>query len=167
MVLACFGTFLRLCTANAEFGLPFWQGFATLTGIPPSYCKYRMLSSFKSDCLLRSYDINDELGGTSFKTRHKNWPKDPLVEDFSNWTAESFSRCRFFSGGKVLTYALTEVKRNSGEVDGKKNDTCPNIKLPMDEQGYPILPSWEVIKGEGLTYKKSLIGKFMSEMYRE
>jgi hypothetical protein len=30
-----------------------------------------------------------------------------------------------------------------------------------------VLPSWEAIKLEGLKYKKLLIGKFMTEMYRE
>jgi len=37
----------------------------------------------------------------------------------------------------------------------------------MNEQGYPVLPSWEAINCEGGAYKKSLIGKFMSEMYRK
>jgi hypothetical protein len=72
-----------------------------------------------------------------------------------------------FSKGNALTYVFTEVKGKSGEVDEKKSDKSPNIELPIDEQGYPILPRWEAIKGEGLSYKKSLIGKFMSEMYRE
>jgi hypothetical protein len=30
-----------------------------------------------------------------------------------------------------------------------------------------MLPSWEAINHEGLTYKKFLIGKFMKEIYRE
>jgi len=30
-----------------------------------------------------------------------------------------------------------------------------------------MLPSWEAIEDKGLMYKKYLIGKFMSEMYRE
>jgi hypothetical protein len=30
-----------------------------------------------------------------------------------------------------------------------------------------MLPSWEAINREGLTYKKLLIGEFMKEMYRE
>jgi hypothetical protein len=42
-----------------------------------------------------------------------------------------------------------------------------NIKLPTDNQGYPVLPSWEAINSEGHKYKQCLIGKFMSDMYRE
>jgi hypothetical protein len=30
-----------------------------------------------------------------------------------------------------------------------------------------VLPSWKRIEGEGLMYKKALIGNFMTEMYRE
>jgi hypothetical protein len=31
----------------------------------------------------------------------------------------------------------------------------------MDEQGYPILPSWEEIKEKALAYKKALISDYM------
>ena len=37
----------------------------------------------------------------------------------------------------------------------------------MNKQGYPVLPSWETINCESAAYKKSLIGKFMSEMYHK
>lgn len=37
-----------------------------------------------------SYDNNQKLGGTSFKARYADWAKDPMVDDFSRWTAESF-----------------------------------------------------------------------------
>jgi hypothetical protein len=37
--------------------------------------------------------------------------------------------------------------------------------LQLDAQGYPILPSWEAIKGKGLDYKKLFIGKFMTLMF--
>ncbi|KAI9429142.1 hypothetical protein H4582DRAFT_2069283 [Lactarius indigo] len=96
------------------------------------------------------YDNNDELGGTSFKARYKGWSKDPLVEEFSRWTAESFG----------------EYPADSGEEDRKRKDKTPKVKLPMDENGYPVLPKWEDIDREGLMYKKVVIGKFMSEMYR-
>ncbi|KAH9030877.1 hypothetical protein EDB85DRAFT_2146391 [Lactarius pseudohatsudake] len=36
------------------------------------------------------HDCNDDLDGTSFKARYKGWSKDPMVEEFSRWTAESF-----------------------------------------------------------------------------
>jgi hypothetical protein len=42
-----------------------------------------------------------------------------------------------------------------------------NIKLLTDNQGYPVLPSWEAINSKGHKYKQCLIGKFMSDMYRE
>ncbi|KAI9436741.1 hypothetical protein H4582DRAFT_2078444 [Lactarius indigo] len=96
------------------------------------------------------YDNNDELGGTSFKAWYKGWSKDPLVEEFSRWTAESFG----------------EYPADSGEEDRKRKDKTPKVKLPMDENGYPVLPKWEDIDREGLMYKKVVIGKFMSEMYR-
>jgi hypothetical protein len=53
--------------------------------------------------------------------------------------------------------------------DGKEEDKSKNpiVNLPTDEQGYPILPSWEEIKDEGLAYKKALIGNYMREMYHE
>ncbi|KAI9440947.1 hypothetical protein H4582DRAFT_2074735 [Lactarius indigo] len=96
------------------------------------------------------YDNNDELGGTSFKARYKGWSKDPLVEEFSRWTAESFG----------------EYPADSGEEDRKRKDKTPKVKLLMDENGYPVLPKWEDIDREGLMYKKVVIGKFMSEMYQ-
>jgi hypothetical protein len=37
-----------------------------------------------------SYDNNHKLEGTSFKDRHKQWPNEPFVDDFSKWTSESF-----------------------------------------------------------------------------
>ncbi len=43
----------------------------------------------------------------------------------------------------------------------------PIIKLVIDENGYPMLPSWEAIKREGLMYRKYLVGRFMGEMYSE
>lgn len=52
-----------------------------------------------SDHVLNSHDINNELGGMSFKSRYKNWPKDPMVKDFSKWTAESFSNEIFQTKG--------------------------------------------------------------------
>jgi hypothetical protein len=39
------------------------------------------------------------------------------------------------------------------------------IKLLINDQGYPVLPSWEAINCQSLEYKKLLIGKFMNEMY--
>ncbi|KAH9016604.1 hypothetical protein EDB84DRAFT_1567173 [Lactarius hengduanensis] len=94
------------------------------------------------------HDCNDDLDGTSFKARYKGWSKDPMVEEFSRWTAESF-------GARPA---------DSGE-DNRKRDATRKVKLPTDEKGYPALPSWEAIDREGLKYKKMVIGSFMSEMY--
>ncbi len=49
----------------------------------------------QSNDLLPSHDINNELGGTSFKSRRKDWQRDPMVEDFSRWAAESFGGSLF------------------------------------------------------------------------
>ncbi|KAF8261511.1 hypothetical protein EI94DRAFT_795606 [Lactarius quietus] len=70
--------------------------------------------------------------------------KDPMVEDFSKWAAESFGV--------------------SERVD-KRNDQAPTVKLQMDDNGFPILLKWEEIEQEGLNYKKILIGKSMRELY--
>ncbi|KAH9012877.1 hypothetical protein EDB84DRAFT_1568967 [Lactarius hengduanensis] len=94
------------------------------------------------------YDNDNELGGTSFKARYKGWLHDPMVEEFSRWTAESFGD-----------------PADSGEECIIKKDQTPKVKLPIDKHGYPVLPNWETIDRGGLTYKKMVIGQFMSEMY--
>ncbi|KAH9028956.1 hypothetical protein EDB85DRAFT_2147569 [Lactarius pseudohatsudake] len=102
----------------------------------------------QSNNLSNSYDNNNELGGTSFKARYKGWLHDPMVEEFSRWTAESF--------GDLA---------NSGEECIIKKDQTPKVKPLIDKHGYPVLPNWETIDRGGLTYKKMVIGQFMSEMY--
>ncbi|KAH9020903.1 hypothetical protein EDB85DRAFT_2152752 [Lactarius pseudohatsudake] len=94
------------------------------------------------------YDNNNELGGTSFKAWYKGWLHDPMVEEFSRWTAESFGD-----------------PADSGEECIIKEDQTPKVKLLIDKHGYPVLPNWETIDCGGLTYKKMVIGQFMSEMY--
>ncbi|KAI9441037.1 hypothetical protein BJY52DRAFT_1195315 [Lactarius psammicola] len=81
----------------------------------------------------------------SFKARYKDWQRDPMVEDFSKWTAESFGA----------------DPNNDIEEEGQRKDAAPIIKLVTDKKGYPMLPSWEAIEDKGLMYKKYLIGKFM------
>ena len=49
------------------------------------------------------YDNNSKLGGTSFKERYNMWEKDPLVEEFSRWTAESFGLSLFYFGKNIIT----------------------------------------------------------------
>ncbi|KAF8260380.1 hypothetical protein EI94DRAFT_1706336 [Lactarius quietus] len=92
------------------------------------------------------HDSNLKYSGTSFKECNKEWMNNPLIEDFSRWTAKSFR----------------VQPNNEGQDDGGRNkEKTPNIKLPIDSRGYPVLLSWEAINIKGLTYKKMLIGKFM------
>ena len=60
------------------------------------------------------------------------------------------------------------VQPGDGIQDGGKKKT-QIIKLPINDQGYPVLPSWvpswEAINCQSLGYKKLLIGKFLNEMY--
>lgn len=61
---------------------------------------------------------------------------------------------------------LLGVEPTDGDqVQGKNKDA--DIKLLTNDQGYPVLPSWEEIDLKGHGYKKALIGAFMREMYRE
>ena len=41
----------------------------------------------------------------------------------------------------------------------------PEVKLSTDRQGFPVLPGWGEIERKPLEYKKSLIGKYMTDMY--
>ncbi|KAH9168202.1 hypothetical protein EDB89DRAFT_2074137 [Lactarius sanguifluus] len=95
------------------------------------------------------YDNNDELGRTSFKAQYKGWLHDPMVEEFSRWTAESFG----------------DHPANSSEEHIIKKDQTPKVKPLIDKHGYPVLPNWETIDHGGLIYKKMVIGQFMSKMY--
>ncbi|KAH9179081.1 hypothetical protein EDB89DRAFT_1901132 [Lactarius sanguifluus] len=96
----------------------------------------------QSNDLPNSYDNNDELGGTSFKARYKGWSQDPMVEEFSRWTAASFG-----------------AHPADSEEENINKGATPKVKLLMDEN------SWEAIDRGGLMYKKMVIGKFMSKMY--
>ena len=48
---------------------------------------------------------------------------------------------------------------------GRKTEKPPEIELEMDGDGYPLLPSWEDVQVMRLQHKKSLLAKFMGEMY--
>ncbi|KAH9015212.1 hypothetical protein EDB84DRAFT_1567794 [Lactarius hengduanensis] len=98
------------------------------------------------------FDINEKLGGTSFKRRHENWQHDQgMGEDFSKWAAKSFGK---------------GTGDNSDDDGEKKSKDAPEINLKTDSRGYPILPSWEAVKDTDHRNKKYLIGKYMSEMYQ-
>ncbi|KAH9025353.1 hypothetical protein EDB83DRAFT_2319893 [Lactarius deliciosus] len=49
------------------------------------------------------------------------------------------------------------------EEENRNKGATLKVKLPMDENGYPVLPSWEAIDLGGLMYKKMVIGEFMSK----
>ncbi|KAH9009917.1 hypothetical protein EDB83DRAFT_2530998 [Lactarius deliciosus] len=105
----------------------------------------------EGDPSITFFDINEKLGGTSFKRRHENWQRDQgMGEDFSKWAAESFGKG---TGG------------SDDDGEKKSKDSTPEINLKTDSRGYPILPSWESVKDTEHRYKKYLIGKYMSEMY--
>ncbi len=55
----------------------------------------------------------------------------------------------------------------NGEGQRKSKLANPDIKLQTDLQGYPILPSWDLIKDANLIHKKYLIGRYLTEMYSE
>jgi len=51
-----------------------------------------LLSTDVSNKLCTSHDINDRLGGTSFKSSY-DWKGDRMLKEFLKWTAESFGKC--------------------------------------------------------------------------
>jgi hypothetical protein len=55
---------------------------------------------------------------------------------------------------------------NNEEGPKKSKDALPEIKFKADVQGYPMLPSWESIRDTNHQYKRYLIGRYLSEMYR-
>ena len=55
----------------------------------------------------------------------------------------------------------------NGEGQRKSKLANPDIKLQMDSQGYPVLPSWDLIKDADLIHKKYLISRYLTEMYSE
>lgn len=91
MVSACFGTLLGMHTTNLECGWLSLRHIVTFKAIPQSHCKYwASISPHRSNNLTHSLDVNDQLGGTSFKSRHEGWADEPMVQDFSKWASECF-----------------------------------------------------------------------------
>lgn len=50
----------------------------------------------------KSFDFNDENGGTSFRNRHSGWENCDVIDDFSKWGAESFGETLFRLKESVL-----------------------------------------------------------------
>jgi hypothetical protein len=46
-----------------------------------------------------------------------------------------------------------------------RKQTCPEIKLKRDSDGYPILPSPDEVDRHDLLCKKKLIGRFIGDVY--
>ncbi|KAH9173118.1 hypothetical protein EDB89DRAFT_2069116 [Lactarius sanguifluus] len=106
----------------------------------------------EGDPSITFFDINEKLRGTSFKQHHENWQHDQgMGEDFSKWAAESFGK---------------GASDSDDDGNKKSKDMTPKINLKTDSRGYPILPSWELVKDTELRNKKYLISKYMSEMYQ-
>ncbi|KAI9438332.1 hypothetical protein H4582DRAFT_2057761 [Lactarius indigo] len=141
-----------------DFSESMYRQYGVRVAILAGYCDSDGEPAIMFD-LLPSHDINNELGGTSFKSRHKDWQRDPMVEDFSRWTAESF-------GGSLFCFKGRVHASDDSEEEGKGKDATPIIKLVIDKNGYPMLPRWEAIEREGLMYRKYLIGRFMGETYK-
>ncbi|KAH9056389.1 hypothetical protein EDB87DRAFT_1579433 [Lactarius vividus] len=69
--------------------------------------------------------------------------------------------CRVFWSAYISLNDKWDHPADSDEEDRKKKDKTPQVKLPTDEKGYPVLPSWEAIDHKGLMYKKVVMSKFM------
>ena len=109
-----------------------------------------------------SFDVNDWLGETSFKARYQNWENNPFVQDFSKWTAECFSNLFIFFNETHWCFFIGQLSEN-GDDEAQKSSL--EIMFQIDAQGYPLLPSLEMIKNTRLLHKKLLIGKFLSDMH--
>jgi hypothetical protein len=74
----------------------------------------------------------------------------------------------FFLSMKYTDSSFIGEPSNDGnnEVEKKSKKALEDVKLKTDEQGYPMLPSWETIKDADLLTKKLIVGKFLGEMYR-
>ncbi|KAH9170156.1 hypothetical protein EDB89DRAFT_1908025 [Lactarius sanguifluus] len=74
------------------------------------------------------------------------------------------------TGNMTKGWGRTSLSKGAGDSDNdgnkKSTDMTPEINLKTDSRGYPILPSWELVKDTKLQNKKYLIGKYMSEMYQ-
>jgi len=68
---------------------------------------------------------------------------------------------------KSLIGQCSHSSNGNGEGQRKSKLVNPDIKLQMDSQGYPVLPSWDSVKDADLIHKKYLIGRYLTEMYGE
>jgi hypothetical protein len=83
-------TFLNLFIANLGCALSSWGGTKILVQTSQKlFGTYKSLSTYVSNISCYSYDLNERLGGTSFKTRH-DWQDHQVMKDFTDWVSKSF-----------------------------------------------------------------------------
>jgi hypothetical protein len=68
-----------------------------------------------------SYDMNDRLGGTSFKARH-DWENNQVTKDFTHWISESFGLSLFPRGRTTLMRHLCRVCAQKWQQGGPKGE---------------------------------------------
>ncbi|KAF8262217.1 hypothetical protein EI94DRAFT_1704942 [Lactarius quietus] len=127
-----------------QFAQYVYDQFGMWIAIFTAYC------DAEGDPVITFFDINDQLGAPSFKSRHEDWTSEPMFQDFSKWAGECFGQ---------------QPNDSDEETPKRSKDVPPEIKLKTDTQGYPMLPSWESIKDAELKYKKYLIGRYLTEMH--
>ncbi|KAF8267234.1 hypothetical protein EI94DRAFT_1801942 [Lactarius quietus] len=74
----------------------------------------------KGDPAITFFDINDQLGAPSFKSRHEDWTSEPMFQDFSKWAGKCFGQ---------------QPNDSDEEVPNRRKDAPPEIKLKTDTQG--------------------------------
>jgi hypothetical protein len=47
----------------------------------------------------------------------------------------------------------------------KDKSALPDVKLEIDKDGYPVLPSLDALMQESLYYRKVFIGRYMTKIY--
>ncbi|KAF8259614.1 hypothetical protein EI94DRAFT_1813057 [Lactarius quietus] len=128
-----------------QFAQYVYDQFGMRIAIFTAYC------DAEGDPAITFFDINDQLGAPSFKSRHEDWTSEPMFQDFSKWAGDCFGQ---------------QPNDSDEETPKRSKDAPPEIKLKMDTQGYPMLLSWESIKDAELKYKKYLIGRYLTEMHQ-
>ena len=75
---------------------------------------------------------------------------------------------RFYSASTKIyqcaSISGTSLEDGSGDESSRKQRK-EDIKLKRNKDGYSILPSREDADRQGLTYKKRLVGRFMTNVY--
>jgi hypothetical protein len=87
------GSLLSMHMTNLGCTLSSSPHIVILKGILQLHCVYQSLFMFfTSDAAQPSFDINDQLGATSFKSCHEDWTSEPMFQDFSKWAGKCFDK---------------------------------------------------------------------------